>query len=448
MSWRGPGRWAARTVGARSPRRVSSRRHVARGNRGRRPPSVEDRATRRDETPRRARRGEEGFAALGVLAVLLVVLVGTVLALAVVVAVFSPGATQGCEALDAEGEPIGPTVGSLGGVSGSGVTSAELNNVRSSRLAGSTVTTGVFRSTAYGPPWGGLQGPGVSTAGGLVIAGGAPTRYVIATDPRVIALGQWVYAWPNPFGWRGPFLAADTGGQIRGRSIDFYDWRGRKYQTRWNRQTTITRDPPAADPRSSDASDPTPMQTSTASGDPVGDIPGDGCAAVPLSSESGVRVGQIARRFLGKDARRQAFAGFDPSTTQVAWCAWFSTNVWRLAGVPIEVSDFSGYQYQWGRSNGTLFKGLGLPPRGPTPPVGSALMYGSGPQSTSTSQHVNLVDAVNPDGTFMLTGGNQDSSRVTREGPCRLSRTEPARLTGPGCDPRPIYAIAAPGPAT
>ena len=75
-------------------------------------------------------------------------------------------------------------------------------------------------------------------------------------------------------------------------------------------------------------------------------------------------------------------------------------------------------------------------------------MYGSGPQSTSTSQHVNLVDAVNPDGTFMLTGGNQDSSRVTREGPCRLSRTDPARLTGPGCDPRPIYAIAAPGPAT
>ena len=297
---------------------------------------------------------------LGVLAVLLVVLVGAVLALAIVVAVFSPGATQGCEALDAEGEPIGPTIGSLGGVSGSGVTSAELNNVRSSPLAGSTVTTGVFRSTAYGPPWGGLQGPGVSTAGGLAIAGGAPARYVIATDPGVIALGQWVYAWPNPFGWRGPFLAADTGGQIKGRSIDFYDWRGREYQTRWNRQTTITRDPPAADPRPSDASDPAPMQTPTASGDAVGNIPGDGCAAVPLSSESGVRIGQIARRFLGKDARRQAFAGFDPATTQVSWCAWFSTNVWRLAGVPIEVSDFSGYQYTWGRSNGTLFKGLGV----------------------------------------------------------------------------------------
>jgi 3D (Asp-Asp-Asp) domain-containing protein len=383
-----------------------------------------------------------------VLTVLLVVVVASVLTLTVIVAVFTPGASQGCEVMDGAGEPVAPTVGSLGGVAGSGVTSAELDSVRSSPMAGSVVTTGVFRSTAYGPPWGGLQGPGVSTAGGLAIAGGAPKRYVIASDPRVIALGQWVYAWPNPFGWRGPFLAADTGGQIKGRSIDFYDWRGRAYQARWNRQTTVTDAPPAAAEVSSDASDSTPPPTPTAFSDAAGDIPGDGCTAVPLSSESGVRVGQIARRFLGKDARRQAFAGFEPPTTQVSWCAWFSTNVWRLAGVRIEVSDFSGYQYTWGRSNGTLFKAVGVPPRGPTPPVGSALMYGSGPQRTRTSQHVNLVDAVNPDGTFMLTGGNQDSSRVTREGPCRLSRSDPARLTGPGCDPRPIYAIAAPGPAT
>jgi 3D (Asp-Asp-Asp) domain-containing protein len=77
------------------------------------------------------------------------------------------------------------------------------------------------------------------TSGGLEIAGGSPKRYVIATDPRVISLGQWVYAWPNPFGWRGPFLAADTGGGIKGRTVDFYDWRGRAHQARWNRETTI-----------------------------------------------------------------------------------------------------------------------------------------------------------------------------------------------------------------
>jgi hypothetical protein len=491
----------------------------------------------------------------------------------------------------------------------------------------------------------------------------------------VISLGQWVYAWPNPFGWRGPFLAADTGGRIKGRAIDFYDWRGRAYQNRWSQQTEVSDVPgmpyaPVADegmlsPGRSQHVDSTAAQAVARqlTGQPVGfalvddtgqilgsvspnvtnssasitkamiliavtqdardraltvgerdlaeamirrsdnraanalfarvgpasvravarrarmtnftlaqakqtpagyilgnsrvsaidqarlfaridqlaarrhrawamqllesiegdghfgvldagidaairskggwrperdggwtvnqgaqvtlggktygfavvlgkqqtfrsggdaiasvaraafagsgaDVPDDGCGSQPLSSDSGERIGQIARNFLGKDGRRQTFAGFRPTSTQLSWCAWFSTNVWRLAGVPIEVSNFSGYHYAWAERNGTLFKSLGSPPHGPTPPVGSALMYGSGPQNTSTSQHVNLVDSVNPDGTFMITGGNQDSSRVTRQGPCHLIHANPARLTGPGCDARPIYAIAAPGPAT
>jgi 3D (Asp-Asp-Asp) domain-containing protein len=627
--------------------------------------------------PSHARCGEAGFVAFGVLGVMLVVVVGAVLALAVVVAIFAPGATQGCEALDASGEPVGPTVDSLGGVAGSGVTRAELETVRSSRLAGPTLTTGLFRSTAYGPPWGGLQGLGVATAGGILIAGGAPKRYIIATDPSVIALGQWVYVWPNPFGWRGPFLAADTGGRVRGKVIDFYDWRGRAYQNRWNQQTKVSDQPLAPDAPLTDDGNPGSGRSASVNasaaqdvarqvtGQPVGfalvddtgrvlgsvspnatnasasitkamvliavtqhargraltdaerelavatirqsdnraanelfarigaasvnavarragmtnfrlvqrkqtadgyvlgysrvsavdqarlfvrieelaaarhrafamaqlesiegagrfgvldaginavlrskggwrpesdggwtvnqaaqvtigdrtygfavvlgrqrtfqagaaaiasvaraafsggdaGVTGGSCddAAPLLSSDTGERIGEIARRFLGEDARRQAFAGFRPPSTRLAWCAWFSTNVWRLADVPIELSHFSGYHYTWGERNKTLFKTLDSPPRGPTPPAGSALMYGSGPQNTGTSQHVNLVDAVNPDGTFMITGGNQDSSRVTRQGPCRLVRASPARLSGPGCDRRPIYAIASPVPAT
>ena len=619
--------------------------------------------------------GEAGFAALGVVAGMLLIAVGGILALAVVVSVFAPGAGEGCETLDAAGEPVGPSTGSLGGVAGSGVAPAQLARVRANPLAGSTLTTGAFRSTAYGPPWGGLQGPGVSTAGGLLIAGGAPRMYVIASDPGVISLGQWVYVWPNPFGWRGPFLAADTGGRIRGRTIDFYDWRGRAYQNRWNQQTSVSAQPSASAALVADDASPVTDRGSGVdaagaqavakqlTGQPVGfalvdrsgrvlgsvspnatnrsasitkamilvalmqdardralsaterdlaaamirrsdnaaanalfarigatgvnavadragmtsftleqrkqnadgyilgfsrvsavdqarlfaridDLAaarhrafamqllesiegegrsgivdaginvairskggwrpetdggwtvnqaaqvtigaqtygfavvlgrqptfqvggaaiasvaraaftrsapasaGEGCdAGVPLSSETGERIGEIARRFLGKDARRQTFLGFQPPSTRLAWCAWFSTNVWRLAGVPIELSYFSSYHYTWAEQNKTLFKDLGSAPRGPTPPVGSALMYGSGPQDTHTSQHINLVDTVNPDGTFMITGGNQDSSRVTRQGPCRLSDASPARLTGPGCDPRPVYAIAAPGPA-
>ena len=69
--------------------------------------------------------------------------------------------------------------------------------------------------TSYGPPWGGIQGhghrhqrrPARSTAA-------APRWYMVAVDPVLIGHGQLVYLWPNPFGWRGPFLAADTGGAI------------------------------------------------------------------------------------------------------------------------------------------------------------------------------------------------------------------------------------------
>ncbi|MGI8731114.1 MAG: serine hydrolase, partial [Solirubrobacteraceae bacterium] len=501
------------------------------------------------------------------LVLLLVVVVGAVLVLAVVVAVFAPATSEGCGEFDGSGEPVGPSVGSLGGVAGSGITRAELATVRSSPLAGSMLTTGAFRSTAYGPPWGGLQGLGVATAGGILVAGGAPKRYLIAADPQVISLGQWVYAWPNPFGWRGPFLAADTGGRIKGRTIDFYDWRGRAYQNRWNQQTTVSAEPAASDLLLTADVSPRPDRSAGVNaaaaqavarqltGQPVGfalvdnagrvlgsvspnatnrsasltkvmilialtqdardralsaaerdlaaamirrsdnkaanalfarigaaavnavatragmtnfklvqrkqhadgyilgysrvsavdqarlfaridelaaarhrafamqllegiegvgrfgildaginaairskggwrpedeggwtvnqaahvtigaktygfavvlgkqqtfqaastairsvaraafsdadvGVAGEGGddAAPPLFSDVGERIGEIAKRLLGKDARRQTFLGFQPSSTRLAWCAWFSTNVWRLAGVPIELS--------------------------------------------------------------------------------------------------------------
>ena len=46
----------------------------------------------------------------------------------------------------------------------------------------------------------------------------------------------------------------------------------------------------------------------------------------------------------------------------------------------------------------------------------------------------------------MLIGGNQGGSHVSIEGPCRLTGgAGSTRLTGPGCDNRNIYGIAAPG---
>ncbi len=94
---------------------------------------------------------------------------------------------------------------------------------------------GGFVATAYGPPWGGIQGQGVTKTGVDLKSG--PKRYIIAVDPSVIPLHTRTGVWPNPFGYRGKFAAEDTGGAIKGKRIDFYDWRGRESQNKWGRRT-------------------------------------------------------------------------------------------------------------------------------------------------------------------------------------------------------------------
>jgi 3D (Asp-Asp-Asp) domain-containing protein len=325
--------------------------------------------------------------------------------------------------------------GSLGGVAGTGLTGTQVQLVRgTSPYAGARLSPGGYSATSYGPPWGGIQGQGIATSGGVALGGGAPRLYLIAVDPLQIAHGQLVYLWPNPFGWKGPFLAADTGGAIKGRRIDFYDWRGRTRQHAWGQrdiQASARPIEPGGPDVTADLGAPAGPAGACATG-------GGGAAG---GGEVGERIGRIARSHLGSGP---AIGGFQPASVGYAWCAWFQTNVWRRAGVRIPMSAFSGYPYGWAQAKGQLFKSLGNPPRGAVPPVGSALMYGSGPASAASSDHVNLVDSVLEDGSFMVTGGNQDGSRVTRYGPCRLARADPARLSGPGCDGRPIYGIATP----
>lgn len=104
----------------------------------------------------------------------------------------------------------------------------------SDQAAGTPTPLGTFSSTAYGPPWEGIQGTGV-TANGTDLR---PARkiYGVAVDPKVIPLGTYLHIWPNPFDWEGTFLAFDTGGAIKGKRIDFYDWRGRSAQNKWGRK--------------------------------------------------------------------------------------------------------------------------------------------------------------------------------------------------------------------
>jgi 3D (Asp-Asp-Asp) domain-containing protein len=109
---------------------------------------------------------------------------------------------------------------------------------------GVPVGSGSWEATAYGPPWGGIQGDGV-TATGLDLTAGQPA-YVIAVDPTVVRLGTFEHVTPNPFSTRRAFYAGDTGRAIIGRHVDIYDWHGRAAQNAWGvRPVTVT---PAPNP--------------------------------------------------------------------------------------------------------------------------------------------------------------------------------------------------------
>jgi len=90
---------------------------------------------------------------------------------------------------------------------------------------------GGFEETVYGPPWGGIEGGGV-TAYGIDLTRGQP-MLEIAIDPTVLTPRAYYHVWPNPYSTHGAFLAGDTGGAIKGQHIDTYDWQGPASMDAW-----------------------------------------------------------------------------------------------------------------------------------------------------------------------------------------------------------------------
>jgi 3D (Asp-Asp-Asp) domain-containing protein len=144
---------------------------------------------------------------------------------------------------------------------------------------------GSWLATAYGPPWGGIQGDGI-TATGLNLTAGPPV-YEIAVDPSVIPLRSYVYVQPNPFGTSRAFYAGDTGGAITGKHIDIYDWQGRASQNAWGaRNVTVTTAPNPGTGNLLGAVAPTPTATEGAS-------EAAGCSSA--TGSIGLTPGQTAR---------------------------------------------------------------------------------------------------------------------------------------------------------
>lgn len=125
-----------------------------------------------------------------------------------------------------------------------------------------------FIATAYGPPWGGIQGSG-TTAGGTKLptqpTGKVGPPYLVAVDPTVIPLGTRLKIWPNPAGDPNiVWTADDTGGDIKGARIDFLDLAGRTSQDAWGRQpVTVTPTTEAASSGAPAVSAPNPVDTTS-----------------------------------------------------------------------------------------------------------------------------------------------------------------------------------------
>jgi hypothetical protein len=87
------------------------------------------------------------------------------------------------------------------------------------------------------------------------------------------------------------------------------------------------------------------------------------------------------------------------------WWALFATWAWRHAGIPVPSLAFTGAMYDWAARNGAV-----LSPAA-TPDPGDAVLYGTGPQTVTTSQHVALVAQVWPDGAIDTIDGDAGPGR-------------------------------------
>lgn len=114
------------------------------------------------------------------------------------------------------------------------------------------------------------------------------------------------------------------------------------------------------------------------------------------------------------------------------WCSDFLTWVWEHAGVKIPILPFSGSVYEWGQTHTKV-----LPPTA-TPAPGDAVEFGSGPQNSSTSTHVAIVEQVFPNGEITTINGDYNH-HVEPSGPFQPAQA--ANASGAG---EPIYGYVVP----
>ena len=98
----------------------------------------------------------------------------------------------------------------------------------------------------------------------------------------------------------------------------------------------------------------------------------------------------------------------------VSWCSLFAMWTWEKAGVDVDNDKyaFTGDVYNTGKNKGTAYSSKNLKDAKP----GDVLLFGTGPDSPSTSKHIGVVEKVDGDTVTTIEGNAGPSTdRVVRE---------------------------------
>ncbi len=133
---------------------------------------------------------------------------------------------------------------------------------------------------------------------------------------------------------------------------------------------------------------------------------------VPCTITTAQKVLRIAAREIGYKetpvnySKYGAWYGMNPAK----WCAIFVSYCFYTAGLPLPATTPKGFAYcpygvKWFKNKGWWHK---------TPQVGDVVFYDW--NSDGVSNHVGIVEKVNPNGSIVAIEGNQDNQvkRVTR----------------------------------
>ena len=115
---------------------------------------------------------------------------------------------------------------------------------------------------------------------------------------------------------------------------------------------------------------------------------------------AGAGIVQTAASQVGPDPLANQGDFCNPYGPCVEWCSLFATWVWNQHGIGIPRYAFTGDVFAWGAG-----QGLDLGP-GAVPAAGDFVMYGTGPQSSTSSPHMGIVAQVWPDGAIVTVEGD------------------------------------------